>query len=118
MSFFRIGNIELNLNDINYSPAAYFMSRIDTLSLKLNISNQYKLINKDKAYCPITLENINEGDEYCECTRCNNCFLADSLKTAFTKSAKKCPLCRETWSNLIIYTNQTYKHYNTFTDID
>jgi hypothetical protein len=73
--------------------------------IQMNWTSSTKIISPDKAYCSISLENINEGDEYCECAKCNNCFLAESLKTSFTHLAKKCPLCRETWTNWIVYEN-------------
>jgi phage FluMu protein Com len=91
---------ESNNNNVSYIPMA-----IPSHLTPSHWTSSTKLISPDKAYCSISLENINEGDEYCECVKCNNCFLAESLKTSFTHLAKKCPLCRETWTNWIVYEN-------------
>lgn len=65
-----------------------------------------KRIFIDKSYCSITHDNIVEGNEYCECTSCRNCFIAEQLKTYFTSARfRNCPLCRQVWANYTVYTN-------------
>lgn len=70
-------------------------------------STQNKVINPEKALCPIEHDDITEGMEYCECSRCNNCYKKTALFTHFhtMPTSKKCPMCREPWSNWVIYTN-------------
>jgi hypothetical protein len=72
-------------------------------------TNENKVINPDKSTCPINYEEITEGMQYCECSKCKNCFIKDALARHFeagtTPSARKCPICRDPWTNWVIYTN-------------
>lgn len=64
-----------------------------------------KRIADGKDFCSIAHETIGEGSEYCECIKCKNCFFANEIKTMFQTMAKQCPLCREAWTNWIVYKN-------------
>lgn len=72
-------------------------------------TNENKVINPEKATCPINYEEITEGMQYCECLKCKNCYIKDALARHFegktTPASRKCPMCREQWSNWVIYTN-------------
>ncbi|NDB87117.1 MAG: hypothetical protein EB127_31190, partial [Alphaproteobacteria bacterium] len=63
-----------------------------------------KSINPDKAFCPIKYSQIENGDTFCECSKCKNCFSADELIATFATLEKNCPLCRELWENWVVYT--------------
>jgi hypothetical protein len=70
-------------------------------------TTQNKPIDNDRTLCPITHEDIVAGDTYCQCSTCNHNFNSDSLKQAFDNSPNpSCPMCRTSWTNWIMYTNQ------------
>lgn len=54
--------------------------------------------------CPITYEEIKEGDEYIHCDKCNYNFSKDVL--TYLPSKGKCPMCRAKWTINCVYVNK------------
>ena len=54
------------------------------------------------AVCPITLQTINKGQHFTECTQCNNVFDYAAI-ALWVKKSLSCPMCRKT--------NVTWKCY-------
>lgn len=68
----------------------------------------YKPItNNDKLTCCITHEDIYVNAHYMSCSRCSNNFDKNSIKSWFRQKPhnKKCPICRENWSDFSVYIN-------------
>lgn len=68
-------------------------------------TNSIKPVPDAKNFCDIAYDEIGEGAEYCECAKCHNCFSANHFKAIFETMAENCPLCRNSWTNWVIYTN-------------
>ena len=49
----------------------------------------------DDAVCPITLQTINKGQYFTECTQCHNVFDYDAI-AMWAKKSQSCPMCRKT----------------------
>jgi hypothetical protein len=64
-----------------------------------------KPVPEGKTFCPIAHDDIQEGNEYCECSHCHNCFFAEGIKSMFETMKRECPLCRTAWTNWVIYKN-------------
>lgn len=68
----------------------------------------YKLItNNDKLICCISQEDISVNARYMCCVQCNNNYIEEFIKSWFRQRPynKKCPMCRENWSDFNIYIN-------------
>lgn len=68
----------------------------------------YKSItNNDKLTCCISNEDISINARYMICNVCNNNYIDKFIKTWFryTPHNKRCPMCRENWSDFNIYIN-------------
>jgi len=68
----------------------------------------YKLItNNEKLTCCITHEDISVNARYMSCSHCSNNFDEASIKSWFRQRPhnKKCPMCRENWSDFNVYIN-------------
>ena len=61
--------------------------------------------NKDRLICPIEYTNINIGDIYQHCSKCNHNFCNDSI-TKWLNINNSCPMCRNKWSDSTIYINK------------
>ncbi len=80
---------------------------------KFDTSNQWSteveyrpIVDSEKLLCPIKHENIEIDEKYAECTCCFNNFNYVALTDYFRSvTVKKCPMCRETWSNYTVYEN-------------
>jgi hypothetical protein len=96
-------------NTYDFATAPFPVVRAPAQIVDIRWINENKVINPEKATCPINYEEITQGMQYCECSKCKNCYIKDALARHFegktTPSARKCPMCRETWSNYVIYTN-------------
>ena len=91
---------------------------IETIDFAMDWSIVYKLITHKNTECPISLEVIKKGDEYCICAQCSYNFSKEELKTHFKTQLKNqqinqqinhnitCPMCRAKWSDQIIYINE------------
>jgi len=67
-----------------------------------------KHINEGKnAECPITYEEIKDGDTYMTCDACKYNFSESAIVKHLNKSKKrKCPMCRAEWTNYCKYINK------------
>jgi hypothetical protein len=67
----------------------------------------YKPItNNDKLTCCITQEEISVNARYMRCSRCSNNFDEIAIKNWLRQgSFGKCPMCRATWDDYIVYIN-------------
>jgi hypothetical protein len=68
----------------------------------------YKLINPERNICNITHEEIIYGENYMNCTSCNNNFIENIIKQWFRNrigNLRTCPTCREIWTNYSVYVN-------------
>ena len=68
----------------------------------------YKPItNNEKLLCCITHEDISFNARYMSCSHCSNNFDENSIKSWFRQRPhrKKCPMCRENWSDFNVYIN-------------
>ena len=61
--------------------------------------------NKERLICPIEYTNINIGDIYQHCSKCNHNFCNDSI-TQWLNINKSCPMCRNKWTDYTIYINK------------
>jgi hypothetical protein len=69
-------------------------------------TSEHKVIDIERAMCPILYDTIAAGSEYCTCGVCNNNFTASALKHHLTTNSRKnCPMCREPWMRWVVYTN-------------
>lgn len=73
-------------------------------------SRQSQRIDPAHVTCAIEQEDIAENAQYCHCTNCRNNFNGNALRSYFrhlatTMSEKRCPTCRQPWSNWVLYTN-------------
>lgn len=73
-------------------------------SNQIIFATKHKIIDPNKIICPISLETINQNDNYMLCNTCKNCFLETEIKKWFDIK-KCCPLCKINWTNNIIYIN-------------
>ena len=55
--------------------------------------------------CPISFDNIENGDKYMRCPTCSNVFSYDVLINWLSLN-RTCPLCRSGWNNNDIYINE------------
>jgi hypothetical protein len=96
-------------NTYDFNTAPHRVVRAPAQIVDIRWTNENKVINPEKATCPINYEEVTEGMQYCECSKCKNCYIKDALVRHFEgttrSSARKCPMCREPWSNWVIYTN-------------
>ena len=68
----------------------------------------YKPItNNNKLTCCISQEDISLNTRYMCCVQCNNNYIEEFIKSWFSQRPhnKKCPMCRENWSDFNIYIN-------------
>ena len=103
LNAYRIGTIRF----IDENSTIELVNGSLTVEQVLQIVWKYdhKSINPYKNICPISCDEIKEGDQYCECSTCHNCFQADSMKKVLYTAKQLCPLCRKDWANWTIYTN-------------
>ncbi len=67
-----------------------------------------RLLEESKAFCVISQDKINEGENYCVCETCGNCVVTKYLNMYFDMNYyRKCPYCRSEWTTteLCYYTN-------------
>lgn len=67
-------------------------------------------IDPERAICAIEQSEIAANATYCHCISCNNNFSAPALQNYFrhqeiTGGQKRCPTCRTSWTNWVVYTN-------------
>ena len=59
------------------------------------------------AECPITYEEIKDGDIYLTCNACKYNFLENAIVKHLNGSRKRdCPMCRAEWTNYCKYVNK------------
>ena len=64
--------------------------------------------------CPITMEEINIDQLYCNCAQCNYNISYNALEKIYTaKDIILCPMCRTNWTNTVIYVNGNNIPYKT-----
>ena len=81
---------------------------------KINFTMSWPTINKlieQNNECPISLEVIKKGDEYCICAQCLYNFLKEEIKTHFKNQFQNnrdmtCPMCKTKWLDQTIYINE------------
>lgn len=68
-------------------------------------SIEHKLIcTENDNTCPITYNDIEYGDDYTTCNKCNKNFNFDALNK-WRRTMNNCPMCREFWTNNVHYKN-------------
>jgi|APSaa5957512622_1039677.scaffolds.fasta_scaffold25631_4 hypothetical protein len=69
-------------------------------------NDQYKHRKLEiNSQCPITLDDIKNGDKYMICHTCNNIFSYDAL-IDWLETNNTCPLCRSSWNDTNVYINK------------
>ena len=84
---------------------------IENIDLYMYLPTINKLITQRNTECPISLEVIKKGDEYCICEQCLYNFSKEELKKHFKTQNQNnhnitCPMCRAKWSDETIYINE------------
>ena len=115
----RVRTIINRNGDLVGPPMRIVLPRIDifinntmeTIDFDMDWPTINKLITHKNTECPISLEVIKKGDEYCICTQCLYNFSKEELKTHFKTQNQNnhnitCPMCRAKWSDEIIYINE------------
>lgn len=88
----------------------FINNTMETIDFDMDWPTINKLITQRNTECPISLEVIKKGDEYCICTQCLYNFSKEELKTHFKTQNQinhdiTCPMCRAKWSDETIYIN-------------
>lgn len=98
---YSINGLSISVHDSSVSVQPNNQPIIYTFSFSDNIIVK-KYVKSD--ICPISLEEIVEGTEYCECDKCHKAFIKQYLME-WINNQKKCPHCRELWTSPIVYRN-------------
>ena len=81
------------------------------IEFTMNWPTVNKSITQKNTECPISLEVIKKGKQYCTCKQCSYNFSKEEIKTHFKTQNKNnhditCPMCRAKWSDKTIYINK------------
>jgi hypothetical protein len=97
--------VSYGVQDI-YFPGNNVINMSNTsITLDTSIPLEWEYVNKKLdsiENCPVTFNDIEE--EYICCSVCNKIFDIE-VKEMWIDIRKKCPHCRQEWSNYVIYKN-------------
>lgn len=85
--------IQFNTGYINLIHGPVRRSIMASLVFTGPTERVYQKLVEREYECPITLEPINEGDEYYRCSRCRHPFSKNGF-TQWLQTRNNCPLCR------------------------
>ncbi len=79
----------------------------ETIKSSSKYSSENRLINMEKnSSCPINYDEFSPNCKYLCCHQCKTNFSENGIIQWFNSSGYKCPTCRTSWKNYIIYTNR------------
>ena len=112
MQLIAYGAQDVYLGNESYSDSDISVDNFNNMHLnnQINTYDWYQYNRPIKktdrnTECPITLEEIKEGDTYCLCNTCNTLFDAKELKKTL-RMKNECPICLAEWNAKIEYVNQ------------
>lgn len=103
---FTIGTKLLNIFRTSSGMSGLAFSLIDTHmeDFKKNIFTRLNKKILGDPYCAINCSDIEENQEYLNCSTCHKNFLFEVTRQ-WIEQRKKCPHCIQPWNNFIIYKN-------------